>query len=64
MPVPASSQHYRELAREARQLAKGTIPAAAKTDLLKRAEHYDLLAEEIAYWGQLAGRPEHSFAES
>jgi hypothetical protein len=53
MPCPASSLQYRALAKESRDTAKLTLSAAAKSELLGRADHYEKLAEEIEYWGQL-----------
>ena len=53
MPCPASSLQYRALAKESRDTAKLTLNASNRSELLARADHYDKLAEEIEYWGQL-----------
>jgi hypothetical protein len=48
LPVP--SIQYRALAEESRAIAQLTRDADTKAELLRRAEHYEKLAEELEYW--------------
>ena len=48
LPVP--SIQYRALADESREMAKLTIDATTKSELMERAARYERLAEELEYW--------------